>query len=144
MKRRLPNLSRIYIPIVVIAIIFFSLRTIFPSAMSYVQSPAVISGVWVSKVWDIITRSSESIRDENIILSEEIIAISKERTEYELIRLENENLRSQLDFFKRHNFKHETSNILSRSVDPVINTFLIDSGYDDGGIYNDSMQVFRE
>lgn len=59
-------------------------------------------------------------------------ALAVERTQFEALKNENENLRSQLNFFNRQSIIYVTASVIGRSASPVDSIFLIDRGSDDG------------
>lgn len=55
-----------------------------------------------------------------------------DRTDYVLVKEENENLRSQLNFLKKNDWSSVGATVISRSTDVLRNTIVIDRGSRDG------------
>jgi len=118
-------------PLMLAAVILF-FSGCFSGGFVLVEKPFSWAGTEINSVWKKWFPKTSAILDCSTSGSEVLAALAIDRSEFENLKIENENLRQQLDFFKRESFKYVSADIISRSVSTTEAAFVIDRGSDDG------------
>ncbi len=117
---------------IVILAIFF--RGSLSGALAFVQRPLAAFGTWIGNktvgAFDAATVSPERVAN----LETERDQIVVDHAELERLRVENQELRTQLGFLNRRGERSVACSIVSRSIGPDASAFVIDRGTDDGVI----------
>lgn len=129
MKKITKFVSRLW-PIFVLFVVVLFFVSCLPRGLAMIERPLSSAGPWLS---DLLGCQ----KDDDLAS----VALAVERAQFEALKSENENLRSQLNFFNRQSFVYVTASVIGRSASPVDSIFLIDRGSDDGVKENSAVVV---
>lgn len=118
-------------PLALIFLILFFL-SFLPNGLTFFERPMSSVGVWFDNQW---TKFFPSKEGENYCATNEselLVALAVDLSEFEALKMENENLRQQLGFFERQSFQYVPARIIKRSSLPTDDVFVLDRGSDDG------------
>jgi rod shape-determining protein MreC len=115
--------------LVVVLLFFFGYWT---NGAVMIERPLSSIGAWFNRLWvKQFPSGSESVFCA-AEASDLLMALAVDRSFYESVLNENENLRQQLNFFERQSFNYLPAEIITRSAIPTDTIFIIDRGVDDG------------
>jgi len=118
-------------PLALIFLILFFL-SFLPNGLFLFERPVSSVGVWFDNQWAKLFPAKEG---ENYCATNEsdlLVSLAVDLSEFEALKMENENLRQQLGFFERQSFQYVPARIIKRSSLPTDDIFVIDRGSDDG------------
>lgn len=116
MKKR----SRSIITLITIFVIIILARGWIETSLRLIQHPLVNVGTWFYQ------------NKSNPELEQRLVDLAIDKAKYELLILENQELRETLNFLERNHFSSVTASIISRSDNEQSSSFLIDRGEDKG------------
>ena len=121
-----------FLPPILLAVLILFVVGCVPQGISVVARPLGNVGVWFSNLWEQRFPNPSKNSFCSTSKSELLSSLAIDMSEFESLKIENENLRSQLNFFERESFKYVSARIISRSASPLDSRFVIDRGADDG------------
>jgi rod shape-determining protein MreC len=116
--------------------------TRFPHALASIQTALRATEDTLIASWHRLMPTSDSFFDDPERLRERFARLAQTAVEVESLREENANLKTQLDFFERQSYAHVTAHVLTRSVSPLSEVFVIDRGSNDGVTFGSPAIVY--
>lgn len=129
------NYRRFFIwllPPLVLIILVLLFLSLLPNGLALFERPLSSAGGWLERQWIAIFPAKEGKTYCATSDSELLMALAVDQSEFEALKMENENLHLQLGFFERQSFEYVPARIIKRSSLPTDDVFVIDHGADDG------------